>query len=150
MAGGMLPELLRYRARFRFCLLCNCIGRPLAAAAFKTGNQPASSSSSSMVASSPAVLDAAKCHTKVMNFKHFAPAKNAPAAIYTDTFLYIHIYIYIRAYSYSVFANCRFIAHTHTTKSTTLFGAVGTFLEKGIKTLRTLLLNLMGEKILYS
>lgn len=35
-------EVSSFVARFRFCLLCNCIGRPLAAA-FKTGSQPAES-----------------------------------------------------------------------------------------------------------
>lgn len=44
-----------------------------------------------------------------MNFKHFAPAKNAPAAVYTDTFLYIRVYMYM----WYIFAHIhsRFIAH---------------------------------------
>lgn len=55
-------EVSSFVARFRFCLLCNCIGRPLAAA-FKTGSQPAESRQWQqqllqlllLVASSPAV-----------------------------------------------------------------------------------------------
>lgn len=82
-----------------------------------------------------------------MNFKHFAPAKNAPAALYTDTFLYIRVYMYM----WYIFAHIhsRFIAHTRREigRESKIYSS-SFFLENGIKTLRTLLLNLTKNTLL--